>query len=265
MALSVIPIIVQRQKPGFDLYQDIEKSLKGTPLENGDILVISSKYIANSQDRLLVLERIQPSTIAEELAVKYQLSAKLSEIILRESDFIFGGVAGFVLASSDNILAPNAGIDKSNTKKGTVVLYPDNPYQISEHIRRKIFLSCGKNVGIIIVDSRLMPTRTGTSGIAIACAGLEPVHDLRGEKDLDGNPLKVTMQATADNLATIANYKMGEGSDSTPIAIIRNSGAKITGRKIYPNETTIPSEMCVYVRGFKNQHEVGKKPTRSFK
>ena len=40
---------------------------------------------------------------------------------------------------------------------------------------------------------------------------IEPVLDMRAKKDLDGNPLKVTFQAVADNLAAIANYKMGEG------------------------------------------------------
>ncbi|HXW02634.1 MAG TPA: coenzyme F420-0:L-glutamate ligase, partial [Candidatus Nitrosotenuis sp.] len=160
---------------------------------------------------------------------------------------------GFVLTSSDNILAPNAGIDKSNVKKGTVILYPDNPYLVAEQIRRKILLNFGVSVGVIIVDSRLMPTRIGTSGVAIACAGLEPVQDMRGQKDLDGNPLKVTLQATADNLATIANHKMGEGSESTPIAIVRNSGARLTARKISPTEMAISSDLCVYVRGFQEK------------
>lgn len=253
MTLSVIPIKIEKKQPGFDLYQSILDSLDDVNLENGDVLVISSKYIANSQDRLLDLEKVKPSSDALTLSEKYQLGSKFSEVILRESDAVFGGIAGFVLTSSDNVLAPNAGIDKSNAKKGMVILYPNEPYMIAEQLRRKIFLSFGINVGIIIVDSRLMPTRVGTSGVAIACAGLEPVQDRRGQRDLDGNPLKVTLQATADNLATIANHKMGEGSESTPVAIVRNSGAKLTSRKINSNEMAIPSDMCVYVRGFREE------------
>ena len=76
------------------------------------------------------------------------------------------------------------------------------------------------------------------------------MKDLRGEKDLDGNPLKVTFQATADNLASIANHKMGEGSESQPIAIIRDSECQLTGRKISHHEMTISDEQCLYVRGF---------------
>lgn len=250
MTLSVIPVKVEKKKPGFDLYEGIVDSLKDTVLENGDVLVISSKYISNSQNRLLDLEKIMPSSDALSLSKKHQLGSKFSEVILRESDSIFGGIAGFVLTSSDNLLAPNAGIDKSNAKRGTIILYPNEPYLIAEQVRRKIFLNLGVSVGVIIVDSRLMPARIGTTGVTIACSGLEPVRDLRGEKDLDGNPLKVTLQATADNLATIANHKMGEGADATPIAIVRNSGTRLTARKISPSEMTISSDLCVYLRSF---------------
>jgi len=75
---------------------------------------------------------------------------------------------------------------------------------------------------------------------------------LRGEKDLDGNPLKVTFQATADNLASIANHKMGEGDDLNPIAIVRDSQCELTDRRILPEEMIISHEQCVYIRSFSN-------------
>ncbi len=149
-------------------------------------------------------------------------------------------------------MAPNAGIDKSNTKLGRVILYPNEPYPLAEQIRRKFFLKFHIHVGVILVDSRLMPARVGTTGIAISCAGIDPVVDMRAQEDLDGNPLKVTFQAIADSLATIANYKMGEGGESRPIAIVRNSGAKFTDRKILKKEMAISHDQCVYVRGLRN-------------
>ena len=160
-----------------------------------------------------------------------------------------------MITSSDNIMAPNAGIDKSNVKKDKIILYPNEPYLIAEQLRRKIFLDLLIHVGVIIVDSRLMPSRVGTTGIAIACAGIEPVNDMRAQKDLDGNPLKVTFQAVVDNLASIANHKMGEGAESKPFAIIKNSGANLTDRKIHPSEMAISPEQCVFVRGLKNTNE----------
>ena len=249
---TIIPIKTSRKESSFDLYDDLMESIKDHALDTGDVIVISSKYAANAQGRFLDLTKTDPSSDAKELAKKYHMDPKFAEIILRESDEIFGGVTGFVLVSSDRILAPNAGIDKSNVKKGTVILYPDLPYTIAEHLRKKILLNLGIQVGIILVDSRLMPARTGTTGVAIAVSGLEPIQDVRGQKDLDGNPLRVTIKATADNLATIANHKMGEGAESIPIIIIKESGAKITTRKIDTAEMAISSDLCVYMRGLNN-------------
>jgi F420-0:gamma-glutamyl ligase len=78
------------------------------------------------------------------------------------------------------------------------------------------------------------------------------VIDLRAQKDLHGNLLKVTFQSVVDNLASIANHKMGEGSESQPFAIIKNSGAILTDRKIDPAEIAISHDQCVFVRGLTN-------------
>ena len=150
-------------------------------------------------------------------------------------------------------MAPNAGIDKSNSQ-GKLILYPEDPYLVAEQIKRKFFLDDNVHIGVIIVDSRLMPARIGTTGVAISCSGIDPVLDRRATKDLDGNALKVTFQAIADNLASIANHKMGEGDELLPMSIIRESGAKLTDSKIRSDETSIPYDQCVYVRGLKKQY-----------
>ena len=254
MTLTVSAIKAERQTKKFDIFEVMETTLQKNKisLQNGDVLVISSKYVSNSQGRLIDLENVNASKDGIELSEKFQMKPKIAEAIIRESDVIFGGISGFVITSSDNIMAPNAGIDKSNAEKGKVILYPEDPYLVAEQIRRKIFLKHLVHVGIIIVDSRLMPARVGTTGVAISCAGIEPVNDMRAEKDLNGNPLKVTFQAVVDNLASIANHKMGEGSESKPFAIIRNSDAKLTDRKINPNELAVSHDQCVYVRGLRN-------------
>ncbi len=252
MSLEVFPIKATKKQGKFDLYNEIKKLVKENDisLKESDIIVISSKYISNSQGRMLDHNSIKLSEKANELSKKFSINQKLSEIIIRESDVVFGGVSGFVITSSNNIMAPNAGIDKSNSQ-GKLILYPNDPYLVAEQIKRKFFLDYNLHVGIIIVDSRLMPARIGTSGVAIACSGIEPVLDRRATKDLDGNVLKVTFQAIADNLASIANHKMGEADELLPIAIIRKSGAKLTDRKISSDEMTIPYDECVYVRGLK--------------
>ncbi len=255
MQLTVLPLLAERMEGKFDVFEVLLKTLEknNTKLQEGDVLVISTKFISNSQGRIIELQKIRTSDEGAEISIKFQLKPEIAEIIIRVSDKIFCGIGGFVITSSDNIMAPNAGIDKSNTKKGRVILYPTNPYLIAEQIRRKIFLKLLIHVGVILVDSRLMPARIGTSGVAVACAGMEPVLDMRAKKDLDDNPLKVTFQAVVDNLATIANHKMGEGAESKPFTIVRNSEAKLTDRKISPSEMSISPDQCVYVRGLSNQ------------
>jgi len=254
MNLTVIPLTSEKKDGKFSFFDELKRILKRNKfsIKEGDVLVISSKFLSNSQGRILDIKKSKVCQKASKIAKKFDSNAKFMEIVYRESDNILGGVAGFVMSTTNGILAPNAGIDKSNSKGTKVVLYPEEPYKFAEDIKRKIFLELNLHVGIIIVDSRLMPARIGTTGVAIACAGIEPTKDLRGEKDLDGNPLKVTFQATADNLASIANHKMGEGDDLHPIAIVRDSNCELTDRRIVPEEMIIPYEQCVYIRSFSN-------------
>lgn len=251
MILSVFPIKSSLKIGTFDLFASLSSDLDDNKIQpqDGDVIIVSSKYAANSQGRVVEYDKISTSNEAETVASRFGLKPKIAEIILRESDIIFGGIPGFVITSSDHIMAPNAGIDKSNAKNGSVIVYPVDPYLISEQLKRKFLLTYQVHVGIILADSRLMPARAGTIGVAIACAGIEPLSDLRGHKDLYGNPLKVTLQAVADNLASIANLKMGEGSEAIPSALIRDSGVELTDRQIQENEMAIPHDQCVYVRG----------------
>ena len=63
MALEVLSIKATRMQDKFDLYNEIRELVKknNVSLQNGDILVISSKYISNSQGRILDYNSIKPS------------------------------------------------------------------------------------------------------------------------------------------------------------------------------------------------------------
>lgn len=281
MELTVLPIEAERVEGSFDVFEELQKSLRcrGLALRSGDIIVISAKYVSNSEGRIIDLVDIMVSEEGRRVSGRFALRPQVAEAILRESSEILGGMPGFVLATSlpllppvesrrpaserpslragslrhymppRGMMAPNAGIDTSNVKEGSAVLYPAAPYQTAEMLRRKIFLETGVRVGVILADSRLMPARVGTSGVAVACAGMEQVRDARSRLDLEGNPLKVTFQATADSIATIANHVMGEGSESRPFAVVKNSGAALTCRITGPSEVTVAADQCVYVRG----------------
>ena len=119
MALTVLPLLSKRMEGEFDVFETLFETLEknSEKLQEGDILVISTKFISNSQGRIMDLSSVIPSARGKEISETYQLKPQIAEIIIRESDKIFGGIGGFVITSSDNIMAPNAGIDKSNAKK----------------------------------------------------------------------------------------------------------------------------------------------------
>ena len=99
MSLEVFPVKATKKQGKFDLYDEIKKLVEenGIYLKEGDILVISSKYISNSQGRILNHNSIKLSENANKISKKFSINQKLSEAIVRESDIIFGGVSGFVI------------------------------------------------------------------------------------------------------------------------------------------------------------------------
>lgn len=247
--MEIIPIHLEKESSRFDIYDKITKNTQDITIENYDILVISSKYLSISEGRIKKLDDVIPSQNAIQMAKKFHINPKMMELIIRESDEIFGGLYGFVLTSVHKILAPNAGIDKSNVPKEHVVLYPKHPYESIENLRNKFLINSGKKIGIVLSDSRILPMRKGTVGVALACSGFEPVIDLKGTKDLFGNVLKYTSQNIADCLASIGTLVMGESDASTPVIILRGLKIKFTNKPISGESLAIESKFDIYIRG----------------
>lgn len=218
--LTLSPVRAPAKKSRFDLAALIERRA-GRELKDGDVLVVSSKFVAMSEGRVVKLKTVRPGPWAKRLAVEYHMDPRLCELVIRESDRLVGGIPGFLLASKDGLLTPNAGIDKSNVAHGAVILYPRLPEASAKMLRDSLRFSLGVSVGVIICDSRLSPTRKGTTGVAVAASGFEAVRDMRGRTDLFGNVLKVTSQAVADDLSSAAEVLMGESDESTPIVLVR--------------------------------------------
>ena len=205
-----------------------------------------------SEGSVLNLNKVKTSKKARSLALKYHMEAKIAEVTLRESDYIYKGIPGFLLAIKNGIIAPNAGIDKSNVPRGFVILYPSKPFRSAENLRRRFLVNRGIKVGVVIADSRLMPTRIGTIGVALASAGFEPVEDQRGKKDLFGNILKVTLKAVSDSLAAMGVAVMGESNESIPIAVIRGIKVITTDRKISWHDMAVDARQDIYIRGLQS-------------
>ncbi len=244
MIVEILPIAIKTQRGRFDLF----RSLKGFEYKQNDIVVISSKFVSMSEGSVVKLRSVKATKRAKDLANQNHMDAKLAELVLRESEFVLGGVPGFLLAIRDGMIAPNAGIDKSNVPKGYAVIYPREPFETAEKMRLKFLVHLGIRVGIVIADSRLMPTRIGTTGVAIASAGFEPVEDQRGRKDLFGSVLRVTFKASADALATMGVAVMGESNESTPAAVIRGAHVLWSDRKFSWKDMAVDPSQDIYLR-----------------
>jgi coenzyme F420-0:L-glutamate ligase len=247
--MQIIPLYLERESEAFNLYDKIVDNKNNITFQNGDLLIISSKYLSISEGRIKELSNVKPTKESTRLAKLYHINPKLMELIVRESDEIFGGLYGFVLTAVHGILSPNAGIDKSNIPLGKVVLYPKEPYNSIDILRKKFFIDFGIRISVILSDSRILPMRIGTVGIALASSGFEPITDLKGTKDLFGNVLKYTSQNLADSLASLGVFIMGESNKSTPVVLIRGIELKLIDKKITYNTMGIESKFDIYIRG----------------
>jgi coenzyme F420-0:L-glutamate ligase / coenzyme F420-1:gamma-L-glutamate ligase len=247
--LKIIPIVLERETKSFNLYDKLVYNKNNIKFQNGDLLIISSKYLSISEGRIKKLGNVKPGIESINFSKLYHINPKLMELIVRESDEIFGGLYGFVLTSVHGILSPNAGIDKSNIPSGKVVLYPKDPYNSIDILRKKFFIDYGIRICVILSDSRILPMRIGTVGIALACSGFEPIVDLKGTKDLFGNVLKFTSQNLADCFASLGVLIMGESNKSTPVIIIRGADLKLSDKKISYDSLGIESRFDIYIRG----------------
>jgi len=248
--LIVIPVEAPVQTSRFDLYATIVESLAaaGERLQDGDVVAVSSKYTAISEGRVVALADVVVSAEASELAERYHMNPKVAQLVLQEADHVFGGIPGFLLTHKDGVLSPNAGLDRSNIPSGYAVLFPEEPYRSAANIRRELRARLGTDVGVILTDSWLMPGRLGTSGVALATAGFQPIQDERGKEDLFGNPMQVTQRGIADSISVCAQMVMGERDEATPIAIVRNTGVQMTDDEITVEDVAIDWHMCIYVQ-----------------
>jgi len=244
--MEILPIKIPKKDEGFDLFRTIVDSK--FQFLTDDILVISSKFISMSERSLIDLKNVKVSKRARELALKFKMDERIAQVTLQESDYVVSGIPGFLLTINDGMIAPNAGIDKSNCPQGKIVLYPKDSFKTANELRKKFLKKHGIKIGIVISDSRLMPTRIGCTGIAVGVSGFYPVDDERGKTDLYGKKLKVTFKATADCLATIGVFMMGESNESIPLVVIRGANVRETKRSLSMKDMTVNPKIDIYLR-----------------
>lgn len=223
----------------------------GLRLDDGDILIVAGKVVVTSEGRIINLSTIKPGKEAKQVAKVYKLEAAFVEVVLRESEKVYGGVQRALLTLKNNILIANAGVDHINAPTNCVALWPSDAYKTAKEMQKKILTLTGKNVGVIITDSRTTPLRMGTIALALGTSGFDPVIDLRGKRDIYGKTLKVTRLAVADCLACAANVLMGESDRKIPAILVKGAPVKIYRKKDNNISTSISPNRCLFMKNFK--------------
>lgn len=223
-AIPGLPMV----QAGDDLPSMIAKALTRADmtLRDRDVIVIAQKIVSKAEGRTVDLATVTPTDEAIALAKQVEKDPRVVQVILSESVrvvrsrpnlMIMQHRLGFVMA--------NAGVDQSNVAPSDGVqralLLPVDPDGSAETIRARLADRFGVTLGCVINDSFGRPWRRGTAGVAIGCAGLPALIDLRGQPDLFGRILEVSIIGYADEIAACASLLQGQAAEGQPVVIVR--------------------------------------------
>jgi coenzyme F420-0:L-glutamate ligase / coenzyme F420-1:gamma-L-glutamate ligase len=220
--LSGIPLI----ETGDDLAAILAKTLNesGLTLQQGDVLVITSKIVSKAEGRWVDLAAVVPDDEALRVAAECGKDPREVALILQESSRISRIRQGLLITEHKlGFVSANAGIDHSNTRPGSEwrLLLPVDPDASARRLREALTIASGVAVGVIISDSHGRPFRMGTVGVAVGSAGVPALWDLRGQPDLFGNALQVTEVGFADEIAAAAGLVLGQSNEAIPAVLVR--------------------------------------------
>ncbi len=168
-------------------------------LEDGDVVVVTQKVVSKAEGRLVAVDHDDRHARA---AV---VEAESVRVLRRRGDLVISETrAGFVCA--------NAGVDLSNVPDGYATLLPVDADRSARRIRDGLRARTGREVAVIVSDTFGRPWRRGLTDVAIGCAGIAAVVDLRGTPDANGRELHATEVAVADELASAAELVMGKAT-----------------------------------------------------
>lgn len=191
-----------------------------TTIEESDIVLFAHTVVSKAEGRRYHLSGIVPTPRAEELARLNNEDPRFIQHVLDNSTRVLMKHPLLVQTVWGNVCI-NAGTDRSNTESDYILSLPENPDGSARHLRDRLRELTGKTVAVIITDTNGRSFREGQIGVAVGCAGIAALRDRRGDVDLFGHELKITIQAIADEVAACANMLMGEADEGTPVAIIR--------------------------------------------
>ncbi len=209
--LEIIPVggmpEIHAGDPLADVVVDALLTDTTTGIVDHDVVVVTQKVVSKAEGRL---ERVDPD---DPLSHKPLVRAESVRILRQRGDLIVAETEhGFVCA--------NAGVDLSNVDEGWAALLPRDSDRSARRIRDRIRTRTGSRVGVVVSDTFGRPWRRGVTDVAIGCAGIRPILDLRGSSDALGRELQVTEVALVDEISAAADLVMGKAR-GVPVAIVR--------------------------------------------
>ncbi len=209
---------------GDDLAALIDAALRAqqTPLEAGDVLVVTQKIVSKAEGRVIRLDDVEAGEFAREWAAAWEKDARAVELVLRESARIVRMSRGLIVSETRHgWVCANAGVDQSNVGGGAAVaLLPRDASQSAARIRAGLRQRGHPDLPVIVTDTFGRPWRQGLTNVAIGVSGMEPIHSYIGEYDDEGYDLRVTEMCWADELAAAAEPVMNK-LDRVPVAVVR--------------------------------------------
>ena len=197
----------------------------------GNVFVVAQKIVSKAEGKIVRLDSIEPSVHATMWAAQYGKDARVIELVLKEAARIVKMERGVIVAETRHgFVCANAGVDTSNTPKGTAALLPEDPDRSARNLQAELSKLFGVPVGVIISDTFGRPWREGLVNVALGVAGIAPLIDYRGRRDAGGKVMQATIIALADELASAAELVMRK-FDRVPVAIIQGAaGVKRSGK-----------------------------------
>ena len=178
-----------------------------TALRDGDVLVVTQKIVSKAEGRVVAIDPDDP------LSHKHLVEEEAVRVVRRRGDLI-------VTETKHGFVCANAGIDLSNMERGWAALLPLDSDRSARRIRDGVRARTGATVGVVVSDTFGRTWRRGLTDVAIGCAGIAGVLDLRGTPDALGRTMQVTEVCIADELAGAAEMVMGK-SNGIPVAVVR--------------------------------------------
>ena len=200
----------------------IIKSIKTNVFQEGDnLFLFITRYIKKFAERSIIVITSKIVALAQGRTVDPR-QISWDKLIIKESQWAIPTKYCY-LTLKEGMIAPNAGIDKSNAD-GKWILWPRDSYGAAEDLRKRLSRHYGiKKIGVLITDSRVLPLRKGITGVALGYSGFKGLRNYIGKGDIFGRKLKMSRANVADSLAAAAVLLMGEADEQTPLAMIENA------------------------------------------